>query len=339
MIALVQEAAPIVSVTAACAAVSFSTSTYYRSIKAKEESPEPQAPRPTHTGGRPGLTEAEKAAVLEVLYSDEFCDEAPRQVWATLLDRGTYLCSWTTMYRLLRSNNTNKPRQHVRKHPKYAKPELVATGPNQVWTWDITYLKSGVRGHFHYLYVVIDIYSRYVVGWLLAETECQSTAQRLLEATIKKQGVTPGQLTIHADRGAAMKSKPVAELLEKLGVERSHSRPHVSNDNPYSEASFKTMKYSYDFPDRFSTFQEAEQFSRRYFHKYNNEMHHTGILLLTPHQVHYGEAEEALASRQQTLDLAFAEQPARFGGRRPTVGKLPAQVWINAPAIDVQPIE
>jgi transposase InsO family protein len=216
---------------------------------------------------------------------------------------------------------------------------LVATAPNRVWSWDITYLKTLVRGRFYYLYVVLDIYSRYVVGWLLADRECQELAKQLLSETIRKHNVAPGELIVHADRGGPMKSQSVCDLLEKLDVGRSHSRPRVSNDNPYSEAAFRTLKYSPEFPDRFFDYAEAETFCQRYIDWYNTEHYHTGIALLTPAQVHYGEATEILARRQATLDAAFAQNPQRFGGRRPSAGKLPDQVWINAPAVVVMDLD
>lgn len=264
--------------------------------------------------------------------SKRFLDCAPRQVWATLLDEGVYLCSWRTMYRLLGQNHAVKERRDVRRHPKYARPELAADGPNQVWTWDITYLKGPVRGQFFYLYVVIDLYSRLVVGWSLADRECEQMARRLLDSSYRKHGVQPGQLTVHADRGAPMKSKSVKQLLADLDVRPSYSRPRVSNDNPFSEAGFKTMKYSPDFPARFGAFEEAEAFCREYFVWYNDEHYHMGIALLTPAQVHYGQAETVLAQRQATLDAAFLQSPERFGNRRPKVARLPETVWINRPA-------
>ncbi len=279
-----------------------------------------------------GLTPEEREQILLDLNSDRFLDCSPRQVWATLIDEGIYRCSWRTMYRLLSKHQAVKERRAIRRHPKYVRPELAASGPNQVWTWDITYLKGPVRGQFYYLYVVIDIYSRLVVGWLLADRECEELAQRLLQQTYKKHQVKPGQLTVHADRGAAMKSHSVQQLLAQLGVDRSYSRPRVSNDNPFSESGFKTMKYSSDFPARFGSWEEAEKFCVDYFVWYNQEHYHTGIALLTPSQVHYGEAEAALAKRQWIQDAAFAEAPQRFGYRRPVVARLPETVWINRPA-------
>jgi putative transposase len=266
------------------------------------------------------------------LNSERFLDCSPRQVWASLLDEEVYLCSWRTMYRLLARNHAVKERRKIRRHPKYVRPELAASGPNQVWTWDITYLKAQSRGQFHYLYVVLDIYSRLVVGWLLADRECAELARRLLLQSYRKQGVQPGQLTVHADRGAPMKSKSVKQLLSDLEVRPSHSRPRVSNDNPFSEAGFKTMKYSPHFPARFASFAEAEAFCRDYFVWYNQEHYHTGIALLTPAQVHYGEAEAVLAKRQATLDAAFDQAPKQFGHRHPQVTRLPETVFINRPA-------
>ncbi len=277
--------------------------------------------------------------MLSELNSERFLDCSPRQVYATLLDEEVYLCSWRTMYRLLSRNRQVSERRRIRRHPKYARPELAASGPCQVWTWDITYLKAALRGQFYYLYVVIDLYSRLVVGWLLADQECEQLARRLLEQSYRKHDVAPGKLTVHADRGAPMKSKSVKQLLADLEVATSYSRPRVSNDNPYSEAGFKTMKYSPDFPERFGSFEEAKEFCRRYFDWYNQEHRHTGIALLTPAQVHYGQAQAVLAKRQETLDAAFEKMPERFGYRRPQVQRLPETVWINRPALQVEAAE
>lgn len=239
------------------------------------------------------------------------------------------------MYRLLHQNQQINERRKVSRHPAYVRPELQANGPNQVWSWDITYLKGALRGQFYYLYVVMDVFSRLVVGWLLADRECEELAQRLLETSYRKHGVQPGQLTVHADRGASMKSHSVRQLLLKLEVRPSHSRPRVSNDNPFSESCFKTMKYSADFPARFGSQEEAEEFSRGYFVWYNEVHHHTGIALLTPSMVHYGEADAVLAQRQATLDAVFARSPERFGHRRPVVARPPSTVYINRPALPV----
>ncbi len=278
------------------------------------------------------LSEEERAALLNLLLSERFVDASPRQVYACLLQEGAYHASYRTMYRLLHEHQAVCERRKVRRHPAYTKPELKASGPNQVWTWDITYLKTPMRGRFYYLYVVIDIYSRYVVGWMLAERECQYLAHKLLQETCRKYNILPGQLTLHADRGGPMKSKPVEQLLLSLQVNRSHSRPRVSNDNPYSEAGFKTMKYSARFPERFRSQDDAQTFCQDYFAWYNTQHHHTGLVLLTPEQVHFGDAPKLLAQRQVTLDAAYAAHPQRFT-QRPQAGQLPNVVWINAPAL------
>lgn len=332
---MVRETAATTGIDRACAAVHISRATFFRDGKDRPERTAESAPSSARPTGRPGLTQQEQDRIIQELFSDRFLDESPRQVYAALLDESVYLCSWRTMYRLLKARAANTERRRIRRHPKYVKPELVATAPNQVWSWDITYLKSLVRGRFYYLYVVLDIYSRYVVGWLIADRECKELAEQLLSSTICKHGVAPGELTVHADRGAPMKSQSVSDLLDKLGVERSHSRPRVSNDNPYSEAGFRTLKYCPEFPDRFENIERAEEFSQLYFVRYNTEQYHSGIALLTPAQVHYGEASAVLARRQATLDAAFARNPKRFGGRRPSAGKLPEQVWINAPALPI----
>lgn len=322
----------------ACEAIGISRACFYRGTKPRRNAPPSKDTAPPRPVSQRALTPAQQEQILAHLNSERFLDCSPRQVWARLLDEGVYLCSWRSMYRLLHQNQAVRERRTVRRHPKYARPELAASGPNQVWTWDITYLKGPHRGQFYYLYVVLDLFSRLVVGWLLADRECEELARRLLEQSYRKQGVQPGQLTVHADRGAPMKSKSVKQLLSDLDVVPSYSRPRVSNDNPYSEAGFKTMKYSPDFPARFGSYEEAEGFSRAYFEGYNLQHYHTGIALLTPAQVHYGEAEAVLARRQATLDAAFEQAPQRFGYRRPQVARLPETVWINRPAEPVTPI-
>lgn len=315
----------------ACKAIGWSRSRYYRQLK-----PVPVSPSNTEKAvkcrNKRALTPEQSDQILSELNSERFLDCAPRQVWATLLDEGIYLCSWRTMYRILSQHHQVNERRKTRRHPKYVRPELAANGPNQVWTWDITYLKGAVRGEFYYLYVVIDIYSRMVVGWLLADRECAELSKRLLEKTYQKHKVQPGKLTIHADRGAPMKSKSVQQLLADLDVQPSHSRPRVSNDNPFSESGFKTLKYCPDFPARFGSEVEAESFCKEYFIWYNERHYHTGIALLTPACVHYGQAEEVLAKRQATLDAVFEKAPERFGRRHPKVARLPETVWINRPA-------
>lgn len=316
----------------ACQAIGWSRAHFYRHPKPPTEvlPSEPATPkRPVYCRS---LTPQQQQELLGVLNSERFLDCSPREVYATLLDEQVYLASWRTMYRLLHKNQEVWERRKIRRHPAYVRPELAASGPNQVWTWDITYLKGPQRGQFFYLYVVIDIYSRLVVGWLIAERECEELARRLLEQSYRKHGVQPTQLTVHADRGAAMKSKSVRQLLADLCVSMSHSRPRVSNDNPYSEAGFKTMKYSAGFPARFATLEEAEAFCCDYFRWYNEKHHHTGIVLLTPSQVHYGEAEAVLAQRHAQLVSAYERTPERFSHGRPKLERLPETVWINRPA-------
>lgn len=343
---LVEEAAKNTGVNRACNAIDLSRAGFYRlrhsqltpsRHQSQSQSQSQSMPRTSNLGALAlALTPTQEEEILSALNSERFLDCSPRQVWATLMDEGVYLCSWRTMYRLLQRHQAVKERRRVRRHPKYVRPELSATGPNQVWTWDITYLKGPNRGEFFYLYVVMDLFSRLVVGWMLADRESADLAVRLLEKTYQKHKVKPGQLTIHADRGAPMKSKSLGQLLCDLDVRASHSRPKVSNDNPFSEAGFKTMKYSPDFPARFGSQEAAETFCQGYFRWYNTAHHHTGIALLTPAQVHYGEAPTVLAQRQRTLDATFARIPHRFGHGHPKVAPLPGEVYINRPALSVR---
>ena len=280
----------------------------------------PPAPRPTSPNA---LCEAERQQILTVLRCDEFCELAPAQIWARLLDDGIYLCSISTMYRLLTVAGENRERRRQRTHPAKKKPELLAKAPNQIWSWDITKLRSGVRGDYYELYVTIDIFSRYVVGWTVAAAETGELAKAFIEGIYLEQAITPGTLTLHADRGTSMTSKPVAQLLVDLGVYRSHSRPHVSNDNPYSEAAFKTLKYCPAFPANFGSIEDARMFCKTFFEYYNHEHRHSGIGLHTPASVHYGTATAIRAQRCAVLDAAFAANPDRFHGKRPTPPKLP----------------
>ena len=289
----------------------------------------PPAPRPAPANA---LSEAERQRVLTVLRSPEFCDLAPAQIWARLLDDGIWLCSISTMYRLLAVAGENRERRRQRTHPAKKKPELIATGPNQVWSWDITKLRGPARGVYYELFVIIDIYSRYVIAWTVAAAETGELAKEFIDAAIAGQGIQAGQLTLHADRGTSMTSKPVAQLLVDLGVARSHSRPHVSNDNPYSEAGFKTLKYCPAFPGSFGSIQHARAFCETFFAYYNHEHRHSGIGLHTPASVHYGTATEIRAQRAVTLDAAYTANPDRFRGRRPTPPRLPAAAWINDPS-------
>ena len=282
--------------------------------------------------GQPrALSEVERKEVLRVLHEPEHVDEAPATVYAKLLDQGIYLASTSTMYRILRAKGEVSERRRQATHPPAAKPELLATKPNEVYSWDITKLLGPAKWTWFYLYVIIDIYSRYVPGWMLARAERAALAERLLADTIAKQAVDPGQLTIHADRGASMASKPVAFLLADLGVTKSHSRPQCSNDNPYSEAQFKTLKYRPEFPDRFGSFEDAHAFCTRFFRWYNGEHRHSGIGFHTPADVHYGRAEQVRAERAVVLDEAYAAHPERFVHKPPAPPALPTVAWINQP--------
>jgi putative transposase len=286
------------------------------------------APRPTPANA---LTETERQHVLTLLRSEEYCDLAPAQVWARLLDDGIYVCSIRTMYRLLAIAGENRERRRQRTHPAKKKPELLARRPNQVWSWDITKLQGPTRGVYYELFVIIDIFSRYVVGWMVSEAETGELAEAFIADTLAVHGIARGQLTLHADRGTSMTSKPVAQLLVDLGVARSHSRPHVSNDNPYSEANFKTLKYCPAFPGHFGSIEDARQFCALFFDHYNHVHRHAGIGLHTPASVHFGTATEIRAQRAETLNAAYAANPTRFRNRRPQPPKLPTIAWINEP--------
>jgi putative transposase len=269
--------------------------------------------------------------VLETLHSERFLDAAPAQVHATLLDEGTYLCSPRTMYRLLDTAGEIKERRDQVRRPHYAAPELLATRSNEVWSWDITKLLGPAKWTYFYLYVILDIFSRYVVGWMLAPRETAALAERLIAETCAKHAISPGQLTIHADRGGPMRSKPVALLLADLGVTKTHSRPHVSNDNPFSEAQFRTLKYCPQFPERFGSLEDGRAFGQAFFQWYNHEHRHSGLGFLTPAVVHVGHAATVRAHRQQVLATAFAAHPDRFVKGRPHAADLPTAVWINPP--------
>jgi putative transposase len=312
------------SVSAACEALGVPRSNFYRSRQPKSE------PKPRPTPER-ALTPEEKEVVRQMLNSERFQDHAPRQVYATLLDDGEYLCSWSTMYRILNEHQEVRERRDQLRHPNYAKPELLATGPNQLWSWDVTKLKGPTKWTYYYLYTILDVFSRYVPGWLIADCESATLAKQLIAESCAKQGIGLDQLTLHADRGSAMISKMVAQLLADLGVTKTHSRPYVSNDNPYSEAQFKTMKYRPGFPERFGSIQDARAWARTFFHWYHHEHHHSGLGLLTPATVHYGQAQAALEQRQMVLQAAYAAHPERFVRGEPKPLSLPTEVWINEP--------
>jgi putative transposase len=321
--------AQLVGVAAACAAFEVARANFYRarrpfSARLTTEHRKSASCRRLGAGAR--------AAVLAVLHEERFADASVPEVWAALLDEGRYLCSISTMYRLLRGVGESGERRAQRRHPRYPVPRLVASGPNQVWSWDITKLAGPVKWLYFSLYVLLDIFSRYVVGWLVAEREDGELAGRLIAESCAKQAVAPGALTVHSDRGAPMKAKSLVRLLADLGVGRSLSRPRVSNDNPFSESQFKTLKYCPAFPERFGSLHDARAFCQYFFTWYNREHHHSGLALLTPESVHYGLAEPIIAERQRVLDRAFAAYPERFVKGRPRPLRPPATVWINPPA-------
>jgi putative transposase len=318
--------APLAGTAAACQALGLARPSYYRAQKAAP----PVEPQPRPTPPR-ALDADERQAVVAVLHSERFCDAAPAEVYATLLDEGTYLCSERTMYRILAAEGETRERRAQLVHPVYHKPELLAQAPNELWSWDITKLLGPAKWTYFYLYVIIDVFSRYVVGWMVAHRESAELAQRLIEETASKQEIAPGQLTLHADRGTSMTSKPVAFLLADLGITKTHSRPHVSNDNPYSESQFKTLKYRPGFPDRFLSMEEARSFCCAFFPWYNTEHHHCGIGFLTPEAVHTGRASTCHQMRSETLAVAYALHPERFVRQAPLAPPLPTAAWINKP--------
>ena len=323
------ELAPVVGVAAACRAAGRSRAGHYRQHRAS-----PPPPRPTSPTPRPqprALDVAERRQLLDVLHSERFVDQAPAEVWATLLDEGSYLASVSTMYRVLHAAGEVAERRRQATHPAHVKPELVADAPNRVWSWDITKLLGPVKWTYYYLYTILDIYSRYAVGWMVAARESAALAERLLAATTAKQHISRDQLAIHADRGSSMASKQVAHLLADLGVTKSHSRPHTSNDNPYSESQFKTMKYRPEFPDRFGSVQDARAFCQQFFGWYNFAHHHSGIGLLVPADVHHGRAGQVRAARAEVLTGAYAAHPERFVRKPPQPPALPTSAWINQP--------
>lgn len=310
---------------AACEALEVPRASFYRHLKPTDSIPDRPAPPLS-------LSDTEKGQVLEVLHSPRFQDLAVPQVHAAMLDEGSYLCSVRTMYRILEAEHGGvKERRRQVQRPHYSKPELLATAPNQVWSWDITKLKGPAKWTYFYLYVILDIFSRYVVGWMVALRELTSLAKRLIEESFIKQNIKPGQLTVHADRGPSMTSKAVPFLLADLGITKTHSRPYVSNDNPYSEAQFKTLKYCPQFPDRFGSAQDARSFCQQFFNWYNKEHHHSGIAMMTPEQVHYGLADDVLRHRAQVLAAVFEDLPERFKYKKPIPKSLPKAAWINPP--------
>jgi putative transposase len=322
----VEELTPLIGTRPACRALGAAPATIYR----RRRPPEPRQPRPRPVPAR-ALSEAEREAVLGELRSERFVDSSPAQVWATLLDEGRYLASERTMYRLLAANGEVHERRDQLAHPPYERPELLAERPNAVWSWDISKLKGPAKWTCFYLYAILDVFSRYCVGWSVQHRESAVVAEQLIGQAVEQQQVGRDQLTVHADRGSSMTSKPVAMLLADLGVTKTHSRPYTSTDNPYSEAQFKTLKYRPGFPQRFDSLEHARAFCREFFGWYNHQHRHSGIGLMTPATVHYGRAEAMHAVRSAVLDAAYQATPERFVRRAPTPPLVPAAAWINKP--------
>jgi putative transposase len=324
----ITELSPLVGTTAALRCVGVDRATWYRTHR---QSPAPVRPERVAAPQPRALSLVERKEIKRVLDSDEFVDEAPATVYAKLLDQGTYLASVSTMYRVLHEHDEVRERRRQATHPAHKKPELIAEGPNQIWSWDITKLHGPEKWTYYYLYVIIDIFSRYVVGWMLARAEWADLSKRLINDTVAKQGVQRDQLTLHSDRGSPMIAKQVVHLLADLGVTKSNSRPHVSNDNPYSESQFRTFKYRPDFPDHFGSYEDARAHCTRFFPWYNDDHRHSGIGLHVPADVHYGRAEAIREQRGVVLLDAYGEHPERFVRKIPTPPALPAVAWINKP--------
>ena len=310
-------------VRAACEALGVARATFHRRRRPKTGRRRPR-PAPARA-----LDATERAEVFRALCSPRFADRAPTEVYATLLDEGVHLCSERTMYRVLAENEAVRERRARRGHPNHPKPEVVARAPNEVWSWDGTRLLGPEKWRYFHLYVILDIHSRYASGWMVAERETAGLAGHLVGETCLKHGVRPRVLTPHSDRGSPMTAKRTARLLAGLGVTQSLGRPRVSNDNPYSEAHFKTIKYHPGFPGRFGGIEEAKDFRREFFQWYNTQHRHGGIGLLTPEQVHLGRAPEVIEHRRKVLAAAYAARPDRFVGGPPRAAKLPVEVWIN----------
>ena len=319
---------------AACGALGVSRATFHRRQVAAILPPAARRPRPSPARALP---KPERQRVIALLREPQYVDLAPAEVYATLLDQGIYHCSIRTMYRILHEHAEVRERRQQQRHMVYQKPELLAQGPNQVWSWDITKLMGAQKWTYFYLYVIIDIFSRRVVGWHVADTESAALFKPLFQESVAKHGVAPDELTLHADRGPSMTAKATAFLLADLGVTKSHSRPYTSNDNPFSESHFKTLKYQPQFPKRFGCIQDAKTFCRHFFTWYNRDHHHLGIGLMTPDQVHYGQVDEIYAARQTILDKAFKLNPQRFVNRPPQPPLKPTAVWINPPSRELVP--
>jgi putative transposase len=325
--ATVEELTPLIGTRPACRALGASPATVYR----RRQPPQPRTRPPRPTPER-ALSEAERGRVLEVLHSERFVDVSPEETYATLLDEGTYLCSTRTMYRILATHHGSvRERRDQLTHPSYAKPELLAQRPNELWSWDVSKLKGPAKWTYFYLYVILDVFSRYVVGWTLQYRETAQLAKALIEQSTEQQQITPKILTLHADRGAPQRAKPVAFLLADLGITKTHSRPYTSTDNPYSESNFKTLKYRPEFPERFNDIEHARAHCRQFFHWYNHQHRHSGIGLMTPAAVHHDQAPALHTARGRVLDAAYQRHPERFVRKPPTPPELPTAAWINKP--------
>lgn len=323
----VDELTPVIGTRPACRAVGAAPATVYR----RRTPPTPRPPRPRPIPAR-ALSAPERAVVLDVLHSDRFVDASPAEVYATLLDEGRYLCSERTMYRLLAERHGSvQERRAQLTHPGYTRPELLATGPNELWSWDTSKLKGPVKWTSYHLYVILDVFSRYTVGWTVQQRESSEIARALIEQAATRQRIPKGQLTVHADRGSSMRSKPVAFLLADLGVTKTHSRPYTSTDNPYSESQFKTMKYRPEFPARFDSIEHARGFCRGFFGWYNHQHRHSGIGYMTPAAVHTGNDKRLHADRVAVLEAAYQARPERFVRKPPAPPEPPTAVWINKP--------
>jgi putative transposase len=321
------QAVPGLGSVAACEALGISRASLHRL-----RSPPPPLSQPRCRPSPPrALSGEERTIVLAHLHDERFQDRSPAEVYGTLLDEGVYCCSIRTLYRLLAAEGETRERRDQLAHPPYQKPQLLATAPNQLWSWDITKLLGPAKWTYFYLYVILDVFSRYVVGWMVADREGKELARHFIAETCAKHEIVPDQLTLHADRGSSMTSKPVAFMLADLGVTKTHSRPHVSDDNPFSESQFKTLKYRPEFPDRFGSLPDARSFCQQFFPWYNTEHHHSGLGLLTPEVVHSQRAGQVRDLRQHTLDIAFATHPERFVRKPPQPPALPTEVWINPP--------
>jgi putative transposase len=323
----VEELTPLIGTRPACRALGASPATIYRRWRPRH--PRPARPRPTPARA---LSEPERQQVLEVLHTERFVDVSPEETWATLLDEGTYLCSTRTMYRILAAHHGGvRERRNQLTHPSYAKPELLAERPNELWSWDVSKLKGPAKWTWFYLYVILDIFSRYIVAWTVQYRENAQLAMALIEQAVEQQQITPKILTLHADRGSPQRAKPVAFLLAELAITKTHSRPYTSSDNPYSESNFKTLNYQPEFPARFDDIDHARGHCRAFVDWYNHAHRHSGIALMTPAAVHYGQAEQLHAARAVVLDAAYQRHPDRFVLKPPAPPELPTAAWINKP--------